>query len=162
MKSLPIFLTAMTLACVGSSSVLAASPQFVQEKTVQSDGVKGKETKSAVPCPLSAEQKKAIQLIQAKNQIKLAPMALKLAATVKQVYDNLLADNMDEQLADRLRQQMKDTVGELVVIRGEAMREAVKVLTADQKRYLKRELTKPGTPGEMIEALMKVFQVPES
>jgi Spy/CpxP family protein refolding chaperone len=112
-------------------------------------------------CPLSDAQKQAIQTIVRDNKKKAAPVALRLARTAHQVYENLLADAPDRQRADNLRDQMKDLVGQLVVIRGEAMREAVKILTSEQRRYLRAEIARPGAQGELIEIMMKVFQIPE-
>jgi hypothetical protein len=151
--------------CLASFALLALLPAVLFAQTASGLGqvksAKVMAAKTDIPYPLSDSQKHAIQAIHARNKLKAAPTALRLANTVKQVYDNLLAEKMDEQLADKLRLQMKEVVGDLVVIRGEAMREAVTVLNSQQKQFLKTELSKPGGQGELIEVMMKVFKIPE-
>jgi Spy/CpxP family protein refolding chaperone len=117
--------------------------------------------KPAVNHPLSEAQMQAIKSILAESKKKAAPVALRLGLTAKQVYENILSDKPDEAVAERLSKEMKEVVGELVSIRGQSMREAVKVLTPEQKQLLKSEMAKPGAPADLMELIVHLFNIPE-
>ena len=56
---------------------------------------------------------------------------------------------------------MDEVVVGLLSIKGQSIREMVKVLTPEQKQLIRVEMTKPGAPGDLSELIMKVFGVPE-
>jgi hypothetical protein len=56
---------------------------------------------------------------------------------------------------------MDEAVVGLLSIKGQSIRDMVKVLTREQKRLIKSEMTKPGAPGDLLELITKVFGIPE-
>lgn len=111
--------------------------------------------------PLSESQLRAIKSIRSESEKKAAPLAMRLGATAMQIYENLLADEEDEQLRGRLTKEMDEVVVGLLSIKGQSIRDMVKVLTAEQKQLIRGEMTKPGAPGDLSELIVKVFGVPE-
>jgi Spy/CpxP family protein refolding chaperone len=110
---------------------------------------------------LSAAQLETIKDIRAKAAREAAPTALRLAATIKQIYTNMLADKPDAKLRARLSKQMTDNTVKLLLIKGQSIREMVNALTPEQKRMLKSEMEKPGTPADLSELMEHIFNVPK-
>lgn len=108
---------------------------------------------------LTDAQKEAIKSIQVEGEKRALPFVLTLAQTVKQIYDNMLADKPDEALRQKLSQQLKDVTGELLTIKGQSIREAVGVLTPAQKQLVKAEIGKPGAPGDLMEIIVNTFKL---
>ncbi|HZS47256.1 MAG TPA: hypothetical protein VFC63_19435 [Blastocatellia bacterium] len=107
--------------------------------------------------PLTESQKQAIKKIKSEAEKKAAPLATRLASIVKQDYQDMLADKSDEKLRERLTVELKDVTWQLLAIKGQTMRDAVHVLTANQKEILKREMIKPGAPADLMELIDKIF-----
>lgn len=110
---------------------------------------------------LSAAQLEAVKAIRTKAAREAAPLALKLASTVKQIYANMLADKPDGKLRKRLSRQMTENTGKIVLIKGETIREMVNLLTPEQKNLLKTEMKKPGAPADLSELMERVFNIPK-
>ncbi len=110
---------------------------------------------------LSAAQLETIKDIRAKAAREAVPTALRLAATIKQIYTNMLADKPDAKLRARLSKQMTDNTVKLLLIKGQSIREMVNALTPEQKRMLKSEMEKPGAPADLSELMEHIFNVPK-
>ncbi len=110
---------------------------------------------------LSATQFEAVKSIRAKAAREAAPLAMKLASTVKQIYANMLADKPDEKLRKRLSRQMTETTGKIVLIKGETIREMVNLLTPEQKVLLKTEMKKSDAPADLSELMQRIFYIPK-
>ena len=134
---------------------------LISATAVKADERQEQADKSSASHPLSEAQMQAIKSILAESKKKAAPVALRLGLTAKQVYENILSDKPDEAVAERLSKEMKEVVGELVSIRGQSMRDSVKVLTPEQKQLLKSELVKPGAPADLMELIIRLFNIPE-
>src|SRR3954447_747285 len=78
---------------------------------------------------LRDDQRNAIKVAQAQAEQKAAPIALRLAGVVKQIYVNNLADAPDVALTNALDGEMKELVWQLLLVKGESMWTAVRVLT---------------------------------
>src|ERR1051326_1763384 len=87
--------------------------------------------------PLSDEQKRAIKKRLDEIKKRAEPLALRLAQTAKKVYENMLADQPDEALRRKLSNEMKELTGELVLLKGQSIREVVNLLTPEQKRLVR-------------------------
>ena len=107
---------------------------------------------------LTAAQKQALQAIDDEAKKKAAPSALRFAGIVKGIYENMLADHPDEELRAKLGNEMKETTWELLSIKGQAIRDSVAVLTAEQKQILRTEMAKPDAPSDLMEVIGKAFQ----
>ena len=127
----------------------------VQKETA----VKKEEGKAVNIPPLSEEQKKSLKAIKTESEKKAAPIALRFAGIIRQVYENMLADKPDKELRAKLDAEMKETGWELLMIKGQSMFDAVAILTTEQKRILKAEMIKPGAPADMMELIEKIFKL---
>jgi hypothetical protein len=100
-----------------------------------------------------------IKRIQIESEQKAAPAALRLAAIVKRIYENMLADRPDEKLRARLSAEMKDAAWTLLAIKGQTVRDIVNVLTLEQKQFIKSEMRKSGAPGDLSEVISRAFKL---
>lgn len=128
-------------------------------KTAQAQTSSSAENKTDASPALSEAQKQAIKLIQVSSEKKAATVALRLAGIVSKIYENMLADKPDEKLRVALSAKMKETAWELLSIKGQAVRETVNVLTPEQKQIIKREMRKPGAPGDLSEVIARAFKL---
>jgi Spy/CpxP family protein refolding chaperone len=110
---------------------------------------------------LTAEQVQTIKSIRAESEKKAAPFASRLASVAKQIYENMLSEKEDEALRRRLSGEMDEVVVELLAIKGQSIREMVRVLTPEQRQFIRREMQRPGAPGDLSELIMKVFNITE-
>jgi len=110
---------------------------------------------------LTPAQLQSIKSIRSETERKAAPLAIRLALTVKRVYENMLSDKEDEVLRQRLSRQMNDVATQLLAIKGQSIREIVKVLTPEQRSLIRSEMKKPGAPADLSELILHVFNVPE-
>ncbi len=119
------------------------------------------DSSSNVKLPLSATQMDAVKNIRNKAATEAAPLALQLATAVKQIYDNMLADAPNAKLREKLSKQMTGTVVKILLIKGQSIREMVGILTPEQKKFLKTEMTKPDAPADLSELMERVFNIPK-
>jgi Holliday junction resolvasome RuvABC DNA-binding subunit len=108
---------------------------------------------------LSEAQIDSLKQIRSDSEKKAAPLALELASTVKQVYENVLSDRENQRLRHRLDRRLHAIAAQLLTIKGQSIRDSVNVLTPDQKQLLKDEMRKPSAPGDLMELIGKVFSV---
>lgn len=111
--------------------------------------------------PLSAEQMQLVKGINDKAAREAAPLAAQLAVTVKQIYENMLADQPSEKVRKKLSRQMTELTGKIVLIKGQTIRETVNILTPEQKARLKAEMKKPGAPADLSELMTRIFDTPK-
>ncbi len=119
------------------------------------------ENKTDAAHTLTEAQKQAIAAIRSATEKKAVLPGLRLVITANRIYENMLADKPDEQLRQRLSKELDETVVGLLHIKGQSFREAVNVLTPEQKQLIKSELKKPGAPGDLMELIVKTFKLPE-
>lgn len=110
---------------------------------------------------LTAAQLQAIKSIRSESEKKATPLALRLASAAKQIYENMLSEKEDDALRQRLSREMNEVVVELLAIKGQSIREMVRVLTPVQREIIRSEMQKPGSPGDLSELIMRVFNIPE-
>ena len=111
--------------------------------------------------PLSEAQRQAMKSIKTESEKKAAPLAAQLAATAKQIYENMLSDKEDEALRQKLDKELNETAGKLLAIKGQSIREMVGVLAPAQKQFVREEMRKPGAPGDLSELIERLFNSPE-
>ena len=166
--SLKMFLCSLVLVTgvvMCTAQAQTASPKnqtskaSVDAQKEKEPAVKKEDEKTANIPPLSEEQKKSLKGIKVESEKKAAPIALRFAGIVRQVYENMLADKPDKKLRAKLDAEMKETGWELLMIKGQSMFDAVAVLTPEQKRILKAEMMKPGAPADMGELIEKTFKL---
>ena len=134
-------------ACVAATTATAQTPS----------GVGG----GGASHTLSEAQRQAIKSIKAEGEKKAAPLALQLAATAKQIYENMLSEKEDEALRLRLSKEMDETLLKIVALKGQSIRDTVAVLTPAQRQLVREEMRKPGAPGDLSELIEKFFNAPE-
>lgn len=151
-----IRLTALCIFCllVGGTSAWAGTV---------SAGAAGEASKAgAAPAAagptLTETQKQALQAIDDGAKKKAAPIALRFARIVKDIYENMLADKPDVDLRAKLDNEMKETTWELLSIKGQSIRDSVALLTPEQKLLVRAEMAKPGAPADLMEVLGKTFK----
>lgn len=98
---------------------------------------------------LSDDQRSAIKRAQAQAEEKAAPIALRLAGVVRKIYENNLADTPDAAVTSALDAEMKDLVWQVLLVKGESMWAAVRVLTAEQKAIIREEVAKAATGSDL-------------
>jgi hypothetical protein len=111
---------------------------------------------------LSESQRQTIKDIQIKAAKRAAPIALQLAHTARRVYENMLRDREDQRLRVRLDAEMHKVAGELLTIKGQSIRDVLRVLTPEQRKLVRTEMVKPGAPADLMELLVRIFKIPES
>lgn len=119
------------------------------------------ETNQAVENRLSEAQLKAVKAIRTKAVLRATPLALRLAMTAKRIYENLLSDKENAALRVRLDAEIHRIGGQLLTIKGNAIRETVLVLTPEQKKLIKTEVKKPDAPADLMEVIERTFNIPE-
>ncbi|MFL6255788.1 MAG: hypothetical protein ACJ74T_12315 [Pyrinomonadaceae bacterium] len=115
----------------------------------------------ALAYPLSDEQKRAIQSILAKSKLVGAPLALLGAEGAKEFDENVLAESPDAALDERATKQLLDSLAGVARLRLQTIKDVVALLTPEQKRLLRAEMSKPGTPTALLEVLARVFKLPQ-
>jgi Spy/CpxP family protein refolding chaperone len=121
----------------------------------------------AVPAPqdppaLNDAQKSAIRALQGESEQKTAQAARQLAGVVQKIYENNLLDTPNEELRATLDTQMRDLVWQMVSIKGNAMWTAFRLLTPEQKQFVRTEIAKPRPTGDLpdvLDLIVRTFQV---
>jgi hypothetical protein len=144
--TLTIFLL-LALACAAAGTATAQTP-------AGADG-------SAAAHPLSEAQIQAIKSVRAASEKRAAPLALQLAATAKQIYENMLSEKEDAALRRRLGRELDEAALKLLNIKGQSIRETVAVLTPAQRQLVRDEMRRPGAPGDLSELIARLFNLPE-
>lgn len=109
---------------------------------------------------LSEGQRQAIQAIRSQAKKKAAPLVLQLAPLAKEANENMLADNPDADRGRVLGQRIRRLLGELLDIRIQSIKEALKLLAPEQRKQLKAALAKPGAPADLMELMERCFKLP--
>ena len=110
---------------------------------------------------LSSDQIQAIKSIRIASGKKAAPLALRLAVVTKQIYENMLSEKENPALRHKLSREMEKVAGQLLAIKGQSIRDIVRVLTPEQRDVLRSEMRKPGAPADLSELIGRIFSVPE-
>lgn len=113
------------------------------------------------PPPLSAEQRQAMAAVKGEFEKKAAPFALRVAGTAKRIYENMLSEKPNEALRQKLSQELSEAVAGVLAVKGQAFWDAVKVLTPEQKDFLRREMAKPDVEGDLGEVIARLFNLPK-
>lgn len=108
---------------------------------------------------LSESQLKAIKSIRARAALRATPLGVRLALTAKRIYENLLSDREDAALRARLDAEIHRIGGQLLTIKGQAIRDAVHALTPEQKKLIKTEMGKPDSPADLMEVIERTFNI---
>lgn len=110
---------------------------------------------------LSPAQLQAVKAIRTESAKRAAPLALRLATVAKQIYANMLSEREDAVLRRKLSREMNNVAAQLLAIKGQSIRDIVKVLTPEQRSLIRNEMRKPDAPGDLAELIARVFNVPE-
>ena len=110
---------------------------------------------------LTDAQLKSIKSIQIKAAKLAVPLGLHLALVTRKVYENMLREKEDVKLRAQLSADMHKTAGELLTIKGQSIREVLRVLTPEQRRLIKTEMGKPDAPADLMELIVRAFNIPE-
>ncbi len=137
-----IYLLAIAFICAAAALTIAQGQQPVDARH-----------------SLSEAQKNSLKQIRSDSEKKAAPLALELASTVKQVYENVLSERENQRLRHRLDRRLHAIAAQLLTIKGQSIRDSVNVLTPEQKQLLKDEMRKPNAPGDLMELIGKIFSV---
>jgi hypothetical protein len=139
------FLTILLLACAGTLRGQEGAP-------------KGS--------TLTAEQKQVLQqkaqTLESDTKAQTEKQTAKIAEIAKNIDRNLLSgkpdDDLDRKLSADFASAVTNLVSGAVQAKLTAVREMVKVLTADQKAVLLAELEKPGANPDLAELINKVLK----
>ena len=100
--------------------------------------------------------------IQIEAEKRAEATVLQLAAVVRRVYDNNLSDSPDEKLRAGLDAEMKELVWQVLLVKGDSMWAAFRVLSLEQKQRVRAEIAKPRQPGDLpdvTEVIAKMFKL---
>jgi hypothetical protein len=153
-----IFFFALCLGGVGAQT--AAQPRGRARQTTAS-APKKTAAADAPAYPLSEEQKRAIQSILTKAKLEAVPLGLLGAAGAKEFDENVLAQAPDAAADERTTKQLLDSLAGVARLRLQTIRDVVALLTPEQKRLLRAEMSKPDTPTALLEVLSRVFKLPQ-
>jgi hypothetical protein len=142
----------LALACLAlSAGAVGAQPAPAPPPAVQE------------PPSLNDAQKSAIRALQGDSEQKTREAAGQLAGVVQKIYENNLSDTPNEELRATLDNQMKELVWQMVAIKGNAMWAAFRMLTPEQKRFVRTEIARPRPTGDLpdvLDLIVRTFQVP--
>ena len=113
--------------------------------------------------PLTDAQKTSIASLRSESERKVTLLAVQLAAVVQKIYDNNLSDTPNEELRVSLDDQMKELVWQMLLVKGDSMWAAFRLLTPEQKRIVKAEIARPRAPGDLpdvMDLIGKTFKLP--
>jgi hypothetical protein len=111
---------------------------------------------------LTDAQKSAIRAVQSESEQKATQLAVQLATVVQKIYDNNLSDTPDEELRVTLDNQMKELVWQMLLVKGNSMWAAFRLLTPEQKQIIRTEVARPRPPGDLpdvMDLIVKTFQL---
>ena len=111
---------------------------------------------------LTDAQTSAIRALQSESEQKTTQVAVQLAAVVQRIYDNNLSDTPNEELRVSLDNQMKELVWQMLLVKGNAMWAAFRLLTPEQKRIVRTEIARPRPPGDLpdvMDLIVKTFRL---
>jgi hypothetical protein len=114
------------------------------------------------PPALTDAQMSAIRALQSESGQKTTQLAVELAAVVQKIYDNNLSDAPNEELRVTLDNQMKELVWQMLMVKGNAMWAAFRLLTPEQKGIVRTEIAKPHAPGDLpdvMDLIVKTFKL---
>jgi hypothetical protein len=111
--------------------------------------------------PLSDEQKRAIQSLLAKGKAEGAVLGLAGVQGAKEFDENVLSETPSAEADAKATKRLLDSLAGLAELRLELIREVVALLTPEQKRLLREEMSKPGAPTALLDVLRRVFKLPE-
>lgn len=154
---LKALLLAFAFAACGAS---AQTHKAAQERVKPAEGRKA-EGADAPKYPLSDEQRSAIRSIISKSKAEGAVLGLAGAQGAKEFDDNVLSESPSAESDRKAAKRLLDSLAGLAELRLETIREVVAVLTPEQKRLLREEMSKPGAPAALLEVLARVFKLPE-
>lgn len=110
---------------------------------------------------LTEDQKKVIQAILSKTKEKVAPLAIELAKSVKQMQEVLLAEPPDKVKLKEYREKITELLGKLIELKINNTEEILEVLTPEQKKVVVTEALKQDGIKEIFEIIKTVFEIPE-
>ena len=73
----------------------------------------------------------------------------------------MLSEKEEDSLRLRYSREMNEAVVGILAVKGQSIRDMVRVLTPEQKKFIRSEMRKPGAPGDLSELIMRVFNIPE-
>ena len=107
---------------------------------------------------LSDTQRQALLAIKSKSELEAKQGALRLARVVQKIYNNMLSDHPDEKLGMALSNEMDGVVVELLHVKGRSIREAVRVLSPEQRNIVKQAAEKSGASADLMEVIALTFR----
>jgi hypothetical protein len=111
--------------------------------------------------PLSEEQKSAIRSILTKAKLEAVPLGLLGAQAAKAFDENVLADAPTAAEDERTTRQLLGSLAGVANLRLQTIRDVVALLTPEQRRLLRAEMSKPDTPTALLDVLSRVFKLPQ-
>ena len=155
---LTALLFALAVAACGASAQTRKKAARTRAKPV---AVRKAEVSDAPKYPLSDEQKRAIQSIIGKSKAEGVVIGLAGAQAAKEFDDNVLSETPGADADAKAAKRLLDSLAGLAELRLETIREVVALLTPEQKRLLREEMSKPGAPAALLDVLRRVFKLPE-
>jgi hypothetical protein len=151
-------LFALAVAACGASAQTRKTRERARVKTAAAARA---EPAISPKYPLSEEQKRAIQSLLAKGKAEGAVLGLAGAQGAKEFDENILSETPSAEADAKAAKRLLDSLAGLAELRLELIREVVALLTPEQKRLLREEMSKPGAPTALLEVLARVFKLPE-
>jgi hypothetical protein len=146
---------------IGTLLVVGAG-RLGQAQTQQTQPVEEAKHEALAPADrLSQAQQLAFASVRSRTKQKAAPVAATLAATVKESFENMLSDQSDPAMQEKLCKQATESISQLITIANQGMQEGAALLTPEQRQRVRSEMGKPGAPGDLLELIAKVYGIPE-
>ncbi len=160
-KKLIALMFAVTVVACGASAQTRKSNSRAQARVKTTAAAAKAGVADAPKYPLSEEQKRAIHSIIAKSKAEGAVLGLAGAQGAKEFDENVLSESPNTEADAKATKKLLDALAGVAELRLEAVREVVALLTPEQKRMLREEMSKPGTPTALLDVLKRVFKLPE-
>jgi hypothetical protein len=147
--------------CLNVAVVQTAAQSRVRVRKAAPAASKQTAAADAPAYPLSDEQKRVIQSILTKSKVEGAVLALMGAQGARAFDENVLAESPDAASDERATKQLLNSLAGVAKLRLQAIRDVVALLAPGQRRLLRAEMSKPGTPTALLEVLARVFKLPQ-
>jgi hypothetical protein len=158
MRLIALLFALAVAACGASAQTRKTKARAPRVKTAAAARA---EPTDAPKYPLSDEQKRAIQSLLAKGKVEGAVLGLAGVQGAKEFDENVLSETPGAEADAKATKRLLDSLAGLAELRLELIREVVALLTPEQKRLLRDEMSKPGAPTALLDVLKRVFKLPE-
>ena len=116
-------------------------------------------TPSVVKVPtLTANQKEALYKLNGAREQEGAQSLERLKDLERQSTEILLQDTLDKASLQAVQEQTLQLIGKMFVMKDQLMRDAIEILTIEQREYLRQVKIKPNAPTDLMDLITLLYE----